>query len=64
MKRLVVVFGLAAVLMVPTVGLAVSKGEYPDDCTAEIMDAVMAEIAELERSTEGMLKEILGDAAR
>lgn len=50
--------------MVPTVGLAVSKGEYPDDCTAEIMDAVMAEIAELERSTEGMLKEILGDAAR
>ena len=28
--------------MVPTVGIAVSKGEYPDDCTAEIMDAVMA----------------------
>ena len=28
--------------MVPTMGIAVSKGEYLDDCTAEIMDAVMA----------------------
>ena len=28
------------------------------------LDAIMAEIPELERSTEGMLKEILGDAVR
>ena len=49
----------------PVIGYELSFTKYfykPVELRA--LDEIMAEIAELERSTEGMLKEILGDAVR